>query len=255
MTRWCGARSGTRRNHAADGELRPLIRTTGVPSPRESHHTLTAPLLTKAIAPPPGRSWPELGRRIQLRFPRGHHPAEPSGRRDASASPSRAGSTPARRCTGCARRARSRTPTPRTSASRTRPDYDEIPRRALAYGAEQARLIDCRRALAHEGIAALQCGAFHIATAGVPYFNTTPLGRAVTGTLLVVGDEGRRRPHLGRRQHLQGQRHRALLPLRAAREPGPAHLQAVARPGVHRRARRPQGDVRVHGARRASRTG
>jgi argininosuccinate synthase len=65
-------------------------------------------------------------------------------------------------------------------------DYDDIPRRALAYGAEQARLIDCRRPLVREGIAALQCGAFHIATAGVPYFNTTPLGRAVTGTLLVL---------------------------------------------------------------------
>jgi argininosuccinate synthase len=65
-------------------------------------------------------------------------------------------------------------------------DYDDIPRRALQYGAEQARLIDCRRALVHEGLAALQCGAFHISTAGVPYFNTTPLGRAVTGTLLVA---------------------------------------------------------------------
>src|SRR5688572_17768359 len=66
------------------------------------------------------------------------------------------------------------------------PDYDDIPRRALEYGAELARLIDCRRQLAAEGIAALQCGAFHITTAGVPYFNTTPIGRAVTGTLLVV---------------------------------------------------------------------
>src|SRR5918995_6437525 len=66
------------------------------------------------------------------------------------------------------------------------PDYEEIPRRAREYGAEQARLIDCRKQLAHEGIAALQCGAFHISTAGVPYFNTTPLGRAVTGTMLVV---------------------------------------------------------------------
>ena len=64
-------------------------------------------------------------------------------------------------------------------------DYDEIPRRALQYGAERARLIDCRHALVQEGIAALQCGAFHISTAGLPYFNTTPLGRAVTGTLLV----------------------------------------------------------------------
>jgi len=66
------------------------------------------------------------------------------------------------------------------------PDYDEIPRRALLYGAEKARLIDCRPQLVAEGIAALQCGAFHISTAGVPYFNTTPIGRAVTGTLLVA---------------------------------------------------------------------
>jgi argininosuccinate synthase len=66
------------------------------------------------------------------------------------------------------------------------PDYDEIPRKALKYGAEQARLVDCRAQLVAEGIAALQCGAFHISTAGVPYFNTTPIGRAVTGTMLVV---------------------------------------------------------------------
>jgi argininosuccinate synthase len=66
------------------------------------------------------------------------------------------------------------------------PDYDDIPRRALQYGAERARLIDCRSQLAAEGIAALQCGAFHISTAGVTYFNTTPLGRAVTGTMLVA---------------------------------------------------------------------
>ena len=69
-----------------------------------------------------------------------------------------------------------------------------------------------------------------------------------------AGDARRRRAHLGRRQHVQGQRHRALLPLRAAGQPGAAHLQAVARSGVHRRARRPQGDVRVHGAGRASPT-
>ena len=66
------------------------------------------------------------------------------------------------------------------------PDYDEIPRRALAYGAEKARLVDCRAALVAEGSAALQAGAFHITTAGLAYFNTTPLGRAVTGTMLVV---------------------------------------------------------------------
>src|SRR6201992_2742791 len=66
------------------------------------------------------------------------------------------------------------------------PDYDEIPRKAMQYGAEKARLIDCRAQLVAEGIAALQSGAFHITTAGVTYFNTTPLGRAVTGTMLVA---------------------------------------------------------------------
>jgi argininosuccinate synthase len=66
------------------------------------------------------------------------------------------------------------------------PDYDDIPRRAMQYGAEKARLIDCRAQLVAEGIAALQCGAFHISTAGITYFNTTPLGRAVTGTMLVA---------------------------------------------------------------------
>jgi len=65
-------------------------------------------------------------------------------------------------------------------------DYEEIPRKAMAYGAEQARLIDCRLQLAHEGIAAIQCSAFHISTGGITYFNTTPLGRAVTGTMLVA---------------------------------------------------------------------
>jgi len=65
------------------------------------------------------------------------------------------------------------------------PDYEEIPRKAMQYGAERARLIDCRSQLAAEGLAALQAGAFHVTTAGVTYFNTTPLGRAVTGTMLV----------------------------------------------------------------------
>ena len=64
-------------------------------------------------------------------------------------------------------------------------DYNAIPKKAMEYGAQNARLIDCRTQLAHEGIAAIQCGAFHISTGGVPYFNTTPLGRAVTGTMLV----------------------------------------------------------------------
>jgi len=66
------------------------------------------------------------------------------------------------------------------------PEYDAIPRKALEHGAERARLVDCRAQLVAEGIAALQAGAFHITTGGVPYFNTTPIGRAVTGTLLVL---------------------------------------------------------------------
>ena len=65
-------------------------------------------------------------------------------------------------------------------------DYAEIPRKALAYGAEKARLVECRPQLVAEGVAAIQCGAFHISTGGATYFNTTPLGRAVTGTMLVV---------------------------------------------------------------------
>ena len=65
-------------------------------------------------------------------------------------------------------------------------DYDDIPKKAMEYGAEKARLIDCRAQLAAEGLAALQSGAFHISTAGVTYFNTTPIGRAVTGTMLVA---------------------------------------------------------------------
>ena len=64
-------------------------------------------------------------------------------------------------------------------------DYEAIPQRARQCGAERARLIDCRAPLVREGLAALQCGAFHITTAGLPYFNTTPIGRAVTGTMLV----------------------------------------------------------------------
>src|ERR1700752_723669 len=65
-------------------------------------------------------------------------------------------------------------------------DYNEIPRKALEYGAVKARLVDCRTQLVHEGIAAVQAGAVHVSTGGIAYFNTTPLGRAVTGTMLVA---------------------------------------------------------------------
>jgi argininosuccinate synthase len=71
-------------------------------------------------------------------------------------------------------------------------DLASVPDRAKLYGAEEARLVDCRAELVREGLLALQCGAFHIRTAGRTYFNTTPLGRAVTGTLLVraMRDDG-----------------------------------------------------------------
>ncbi|CCH30281.1 Argininosuccinate synthase [Saccharothrix espanaensis DSM 44229] len=65
------------------------------------------------------------------------------------------------------------------------PDIASVPGRATTYGAELARLVDCRAALVEEGLAALSCGAFHIRSGGRAYFNTTPLGRAVTGTMLV----------------------------------------------------------------------
>ncbi len=65
------------------------------------------------------------------------------------------------------------------------PDIDSVPDRALAYGAEGTRLVDCTTELVNEGFVALACGAFHIRSAGRTYFNTTPLGRAVTGTMLV----------------------------------------------------------------------
>jgi argininosuccinate synthase len=71
-------------------------------------------------------------------------------------------------------------------------DVDSVPERARAYGAEEAFVVDCRAQLVNEGLVALQCGAFHVASAGKTYFNTTPLGRAVTGTMLVhaMRDQG-----------------------------------------------------------------
>jgi hypothetical protein len=129
------------------------------------------------------------------------------------------------------------------------PDYDDIPRRALGYGAEAARLVDCRAALVAEGIAALQAGAFHISTGGATYFNTTPLGRAVTGTMLVVAmreddvtsgaTAARTRAHDIERFYRYG-----LLANPSLRIYKPARRQ------IHRRIGRPQGDVRIPDPRR-----
>ena len=132
------------------------------------------------------------------------------------------------------------------------PDIDSVPGRAVQYGAELSRLVDCTEALVEEGLSAIACGAFHVRSGGKTYFNTTPLGRAVTGTLLVRAMHADERLDLGRRLDLQGQRHRAVLPLRPARQPEPADLQAVAGRRLRRRARRPPRDVGVaHRARPA----
>ena len=134
------------------------------------------------------------------------------------------------------------------------PDYDDIPRRAKLYGAEAARLVDCRRP-------ARARGHRRAPVRRVPHLDRR---RAVLqhdaarsrrhGHAPRRRDERRRRQHLGRRQHVQGQRHRAVLSLRAAHESEPQDLQAVARPAVHQRARRPQGDVGVPASHTASTT-
>jgi argininosuccinate synthase len=126
-------------------------------------------------------------------------------------------------------------------------DYDAIPRKALEYGAERARLIDCRSALVREGLAALQAGAFHVTTAGVPYFNTTPLGRAVTGTLLVVAMKDDDVNIWGDGSTFKGNDIERFYRYGLLANP---HLR-IYKPwldkGVHRRAGRPQGNVGVHG--------
>ena len=110
----------------------------------------------------------------------------------ASASRSRAGWTPRPRSPGCASAAASRAPTRPTSASTTSPTSTDVPERAKTTAPRSRASIDCRAQLVHEGLVALQCGAFHIGSGGRTYFNTTPLGRAVTGTLLVraMQDDG-----------------------------------------------------------------
>ena len=127
-------------------------------------------------------------------------------------------------------------------------DYDAIPRAALEYGAEKARLIDCRGPLVREGIAALQAGAFHITTAGVPYFNTTPIGRAVTGTMLVAAMKEDDVNIWGDGSTFKGNDIERFYRYGLLVNPRPQDLQALARRCFHRRTRRPRRDVRVHAA-------
>ena len=103
----------------------------------------------------------------------------------ASASPSPAASTRAAPSPGCRDRGSTSSRTRPTSRSRTRPNVANIPPVATQHGAKAARLVDCREALVREGMVAVQCGAFHLSTGGKKYFNTTPLGRAVTTTAII----------------------------------------------------------------------
>ena len=146
-------------------------------------------------------------------------------------------------------RARSRTPSPPTSASTTSRTSAPSPSGRAATAPRTPCSSTAARRSRARGSPRSSAARSTSRRPGRRYFNTTPLGRAVTGHAARPGDARARRRDLGRRLDLQGQRHRALLPLRAAREPGAADLQALARRGVRRRARRPQGDERV--ARRA----
>ena len=111
---------------------------------------------------------------------------------NGSASPSPVASTRRPRWPGCASKGAIPYAYTADLGQYDEPDLDGVPERARQYGAEAARIVDCRPELVREGLMALQCGAFHITTAGRTYFNTTPLGRAVTGTLLVraMHDDG-----------------------------------------------------------------
>ena len=130
------------------------------------------------------------------------------------------------------------------------PDYDEIPRRALAHGAEAARLVDCRAALVAEGIAALQAGAFHISTAGLTYFNTTPIGRAVTGTMLVVAMREDDVNIWGDGSTYKGNDIERFYRYGLLANPNLRIYKPWLDPDVHRSVRRPQGDVGVPDSRR-----
>ena len=173
------------------------------------------------------------------------HPRRRCRSASASASPSPAVSTRAARSPGCASTVRSRTRSPPISASTTSRTSPPVPERARLYGAEEAVLVDCREPLAREGLAALQCGAFHIQTAGRRYFNTTPLGRAVTGTLLVQAMAQHGVDIWGDGSTYKGNDIERFYRYGLLANAAPAHLQAVARRGVRVGARRPPGDERV----------
>ena len=130
------------------------------------------------------------------------------------------------------------------------PDYDDIPRRALQYGAEAARLVDCRAALVAEGIAALQAARSTSRPAGATYFNTTPLGRAVTGTMLVVAMRDDDVNIWGDGSTYKGNDIERFYRYGLLANPSLRIYKPWLDAAVHRRAGRPQGDVGVPDARR-----
>ena len=126
------------------------------------------------------------------------------------------------------------------------PDYDEIPAQGAAVRRREGAADRLPRAAGrrrHRGAAVRRVSHLHGRRPLLQHHAARPRRHRHDARRR---DERRRREHLGRRQHVQGQRHRTLLPLRPAREPEPPDLQAVARPAVHRRARRPEGNVGVH---------
>ena len=125
------------------------------------------------------------------------------------------------------------------------PDIGAVPERARRYGAEEAVLVDCRDALAREGLAALQCGAFHIQTAGRRYFNTTPLGRAVTGTLLVQEMHGHGVEIWGDGSTYKGNDIERFYRYGLLANPALRIYKPWLDTRLRRRARRPEGDERV----------
>ena len=124
-------------------------------------------------------------------------------------------------------------------------DYDAIPASALAYGAEKARLIDCRTELVHEGLVALMCGAFHIDSGGKRYFNTTPIGRAVTGTKLVNAMKEDGVDIWGDGSTYKGNDIERFYRYGLMVNPALRIYKPLARPRFCRRARRPLGNERM----------
>ena len=181
-------------------------------------------------------------------------PRLPARSASASASPSPAGSTRRSPSPGCASAAPSRTPTPPTSGSTTRTTSARSPAGRGTTAPSRAASSTASRSWSTRGSSRCSAARSTSRSAGRTLLQHDAARPRRHRHAAGAGDARGRRRDLGRRLDLQGQRHRAVLPLRAAREPDAAHLQAVARPGLRRGARRPPRDVRVAAARATCRT-